>query len=93
MGDNLKWADYNTEAIKVFKGRDWEVSKATINSLELVYEVPHPEAETTYVIPVYELAGTFTLSSGDVVSFSKIVPAVPQEEIKNWVRLDWLDGS
>ncbi len=72
------------EAIGVFKRGDYGASKATIQSFELVFDVPHPEVETAYIIPVYKLEGTFTLPDGDIVSFGEIVPAVRQSEIEEW---------
>jgi hypothetical protein len=71
------------EAIEVFRGGDYGASEATIQSFKLVYYVPSPEAETTYIIPVYNLSGTFTLPNGDVVGFGKIIPAVSQSELEN----------
>ena len=71
------------EAIGVFRSGDYGASEATIQSFELVYYVPSPEAETTYIIPAYNISGTFTLLNGDVVGFGKIIPAVSQSEIED----------
>jgi alpha-galactosidase len=57
------------------------VSKAVIKSIELVYSVPSPGAEVTYLVPVYDIKGTLTGEDGVVVDFVQTVLAVPQNEL------------
>jgi hypothetical protein len=57
------------------------VSKAVIKSIELVYFVPSPGAEVTYLVPVYDIKGTLTGEDGAVVDFVQTVLAVPQNEL------------
>jgi len=52
------------------------VSKVYIKSLELVYYAPSPEAEITYIIPVYVIKGILVGKDGSVAEFAQFISAI-----------------
>ncbi len=60
------------------------VDRAVVKSIKLVYFVPTPSVNTTYIIPAYIIKGELIGKNGEKQEFIQIVWAVSMDELKHF---------